>query len=414
MPTPHAVILGGGHAAAQLATNLRQQGWQGDITMVSDEAVLPYQRPPLSKGYLSGQMSLAQLAIKGAAAYEKAGVQIKLGVRAERIDRQQRQVHLSNGEVLAYSGLALTLGARVRPLNVPGVELPGVFCLRTIADLGRIKAHMVDAKAQRAVIVGGGYIGLEAAAVLRKLGWSVTLLEAQSRLLQRVTTEEVAAFYHRVHTEEGVRIVCNKGVHRFTGEHAVSVVVCDDGEVLLADLVIIGIGVVPNTELASNAGLDTAQGILVNEFAQTSDPTIVAAGDCTEFFSATHGRFLRLESVPHAMAQANCAAATLCGKPQMYEAQPWFWSDQYDLKLQMAGLSQGHDQAVVRGDIQRGRSFSVFHLSGGRLKAVDCINRPKDFMLGKKLIHDRAVIKPSLLADETQDLDQNHSEVTPS
>lgn len=404
MRTPHAVILGAGHAAAQLATGLRQQGWQGDITLVGEEPVLPYQRPPLSKAYLAGQMSPEQMLIRNAAAYEKAGVALRLGVRAERIDRAQQQVHLSTGEVLDYCALALTLGARVRELPVPGADLPGVFYLRTLADLDRIKAHASAGKGRRAVMVGGGYIGLETAAGLRQLGLSVTLLEAMPRLLQRVTSAEVSAFYQRVHTEEGVDIRCGKSVQRILGETAVTAVECEDGESFPADLVIVGIGVLPNLELAAAAGLDTGNGIRVNAFAQTSDPLIVAAGDCTEFFSAAHGRSVRLESVPHAMAQASCAAATLCGNSAPYQAQPWFWSDQYDLKLQMAGLSQGFEQAVVRGDSRQGRSFSVFYLAGGRLRAVDCVNRPKDFMLGKKLIAAAAEIPPGALADDSSDL----------
>lgn len=404
MRTSHAVILGAGHAAAQLVTSLRQQGWQGDITLVGEEPVLPYQRPPLSKAYLAGQMSAEQMLIRNAAAYEKAGVNLRLGVRAERIDRVQQQVHLSSGEVLDYSGLALTLGARVRELAVPGAQLPGVFYLRTLADLDRFKAHVAAGGCRRTVIVGGGYIGLETAAGLRQLGLAVTLLEAMPRLLQRVTSTEVSAFYHRVHTEEGVGIRCGKSVQAILGETAVTAVQCDDGETFAADLVIVGIGVLPNVELAAAAGLEVGNGIRVNAFAQTSDPLIVAAGDCTEFFSEAHGRSMRLESVPHAMAQASCAAATLCGKPVPYQAQPWFWSDQYDLKLQMAGLSQGFERAVVRGDSRQGRSFSVYYLAGGRLHAVDCVNRPKDFMLGKKLIAAAAEIPTAALADESQDL----------
>lgn len=404
MRTPHAVILGAGHAAAQLVTSLRQQGWQGDITLVGEEPVLPYQRPPLSKAYLAGQMSPEQMLIRNAVAYEKAGVHLRLGVRAERIDRAQQQVHLSTGEVLDYSALALTLGARVRELPVLGAQLPGVFYLRTLADLDRIKAYATAGTGRRAVIVGGGYIGLETAAGLRHMGLSVTLLEAMPRLLQRVTSAEVSAFYQRVHSEEGVDIRCGKSVQAILGETAVTAVQCEDGETFAADLVIVGIGVLPNVELAAAAGLEVGNGIRVNALAQTSDPQIVAAGDCAEFFSEGHGRLLRLESVPHAMAQANCAAATLCGKPVAYQAQPWFWSDQYDLKLQMAGLSQGHDQAVVRGDSRQGRSFSVFYLAGGQVLAVDCVNRPKDFMLGKKLIAASAAIPTDVLADESQDL----------
>jgi 3-phenylpropionate/trans-cinnamate dioxygenase ferredoxin reductase component len=400
----HCIIVGGGHAAAQLGPSLRQQGWDGDITLVTDEPVLPYQRPPLSKGYLSGSMSMDQLLIRSARAYDKAGILCKLGVRAERIDRQARQLHLSSGEVLDYSALALTVGARIRPLDVPGQHLEGVFYMRSVADLDRIQAYIGRRQPRHAVVVGGGYIGLETAAVLRKLGMAVTVLEAMPRLLQRVTTAEVAEFYRRVHMEEGVDIRCSQAASAITGDHAVSAVHCESGDVLRAELVIVGIGVIPNTLLASAAGLNTHHGILVDEFAQTNDPAIVAAGDCTEFYSALYGRAARLESVPHAVGQATSAAATLCGKPSAYHALPWFWSDQYDLKLQMAGLSQGHEQAVIRGSITTGRSVSVFYLSGGKLLAVDCINRPKDFILGRKLIEAQQVVDANRLADESFDL----------
>jgi 3-phenylpropionate/trans-cinnamate dioxygenase ferredoxin reductase subunit len=371
---------------------------------VADEPVLPYQRPPLSKGYLCGTLSPEQLLIRSASAYEKAHIACKLGVRAERIDRQARQLHLSNGEVLGYSALALTLGARVRTLEVPGAQIEGVFAMRSVADLDRIQAFIRQRSPRRAVVVGGGYIGLESAAVLRKLGMAVTVLEAMPRLLQRVTTAEVSEFYRRVHTEEGVDIRCQQTVSAIAGEGCVTAVHCHSGDVLPAELVIVGIGVVPHTELAASAGLATQQGILVDEMARTSDPHIVAAGDCTEFASALYGRTIRLESVPHAVGQATAAAATLCGRPAAYRALPWFWSDQYDLKLQMAGLSQLHEQVVVRGSLASGRSACVFYLSGGRLLAMDCINRPKEFLQGKKLIEAQQQLDPQQLADPSVDL----------
>ncbi|WP_353403112.1 NAD(P)/FAD-dependent oxidoreductase [Duganella hordei] len=397
MDKQHCIILGGGHAGAQLATSLRQQGWRGAITMVSQESVPPYQRPPLSKGYLAGELGFDQLLIKSAQAYETADIQLKLGVRAERIERQSRQVHLANGEVLRYTDLALTLGAQVRRLRVPGSDLDGVFHLHTVADLERIKAHIASGAKRNAVIIGGGYIGLETAAVLSKLGMQVTVLEAMPRLLQRVTTADVAGFYERLHAEEGVTILCNRTVNALLGQRDVEAVVCEGGETLRADLVIVGIGVTPHTDLAAAAGLTTNHGIVVDEFAQTSDPRIVAAGDCTEFFGVKYGRMIHLQSVPNAMGQAACAAATLCGKPVAYQAQPWFWSDQYDVKLQMAGLSQGHDQVVVRGDHRTGRSFSVYYLAAGKLIALDCVNQPKEFMQGKKMIASEQVFNPSHL-----------------
>lgn len=404
MAAPHCIIVGGGHAAAQLGPALRQQGWEGGITLVADEPVLPYQRPPLSKGYLCGQVALAQLLIKGEKAYDKAGIACRLGVRATRIDRTACQLHLSTGEVMDYTALALTTGARARPLEVPGAHSEGVFGMRSVADLDRIRAWIACRQPRRAVVVGGGYIGLETAAVLRKLGLTVTLLEAAPRLLQRVATPEVAAFYQRVHAEEGVDVRCGQTVRAIEGTPEVAAVHCAGGDVLPADLVIVGIGVLPNTELASAAGLAVGQGIVVDEHARTADPAIVAAGDCTEFHSALYGRTVRLESVPGAVGQANAAAATLAGRSQPYRALPWFWSDQYDLKLQMAGLSQGHEQAVVRGSLTRGRSATVCYLAGGRLVALDCINRPQDFLLGKKLIESRQPLDADRLADPSTEL----------
>lgn len=400
----HCIVVGGGHAAAQLAPALRQQGWDGEITLLADEALLPYQRPPLSKGYLLGGLTAEQLLIKSAKAYEKAGVNCRLGVRAKRIDRAARELVLADGERLAYDALALTVGARPRWLAVPGHDLDGVFAVRHITDLDRMRGYMAQHTPRRAVIVGGGYIGLETAAVLRKLGMAVTVLEAMPRLLHRVTTPEVSAFYQRVHAEEGVDIRCGEGVTALEGASRVTGVLCASGERLPADLVVVGIGVQANTELAAEAGLATAQGIVVDELARTNDAAIVAAGDCTEFHSALYGRTIRLESVPHAVAQAHTAAATLCDRPQAYQALPWFWSDQYDLKLQMAGLSQGHDQTVVRGTLASGRNATVLYLQGGRLLALDCINRPKDFLAGKKLIESRQPLDPQRLADPDCDL----------
>ncbi|KUI98603.1 NAD(P)/FAD-dependent oxidoreductase [Vibrio sp. MEBiC08052] len=404
MNKQHCIILGGGHAAAQLAPSLRQQGWDGDITLVSDEGVLPYQRPPLSKGYLLGTQTLEQILIKGPKVYEKAAIQLKLSVRCTQIDRQKKQLYLDNGEVLNYDKLALTLGSRVRQLDIAGAELTGVFYLKTLEDLDRIKSHANRPSTRRAVIIGGGYIGLETAAVLRKLGMEVTVLEAMSRILQRVTTPDVSAFYHRIHTEEGVTICCDKTVSTLAGTQQITAVHCTSGDVYPADLVIIGIGVIPNTELAEAAGLSVNNGILINDFAVTSDPDIVAAGDCASFVSQRYGRSIRLESVPNAMAQATSAAASICDIDKQFQALPWFWSDQYDLKLQIAGLSQGHDQVVIRGDLARGRELTVFYLKEGRILSLDCVNRPKDFMIGKKLIESAQQLDTTLLSDEAIDL----------
>jgi 3-phenylpropionate/trans-cinnamate dioxygenase ferredoxin reductase component len=404
MNKKHCIILGGGHAAAQLAPSLRQQGWEGDITLVSDEAVLPYQRPPLSKGYLLGTQDLEKILIKGPKVYEKSDIQLRLGVRGTRIDRQNKQLYLDNDEVLNYDKLALTLGSRVRKLSLQGSDLEGVFYLKTLDDLDRIKSHTAKPNTRRAVIIGGGYIGLETAAVLRKLGMEVTVLEAMSRILQRVTTPDVSAFYHRIHTEEGVNICCEKAVSALEGTQRITAVHCASGDVYPADLVIIGIGVIPNTELAEAAGLTVDNGIAINDFAVTNDPDIVAAGDCTVFESERYGRPIRLESVPNAMAQATSAAASICGTDKPFQALPWFWSDQYDLKLQMAGLSQGYDQVVIRGDLEHGRELTVFYLKEGRVLSLDCVNRPKDFMIGKKLIESEKQLDTIVLSNDAIDL----------
>lgn len=397
--TKTCIIIGAGHAAAQLAPSLRQEGWDGKIILIGEEPYLPYHRPPLSKEYLAGRKTPGEIQIRPAAVYEKAGVEFLPGRRVERIDRAAKRVLIMGGESIAYDKLALTVGSRVRRVDLPGVGLPGVHYLRTIADVDRIRADIIPGGS--AVIGGGGYIGLETAAVLRKLGMDVTVVEMMERVMQRVTAPEVSAFFTRIHAEEGVGILCGTGVAGFEGGGRVGRVLCSDGQSLPADLVIIGVGIVPNVELAREAGLKVDNGIVVDEQACTPDPDIVAAGDCTFHYSRVYQRWIRLESVQNATDQARVAAATLCGKPQVYDALPWFWSDQYDLKLQIAGLSQGHDEVVTRGDRDHGRSFAAFYLKQGAVIAVDAVNKAPEFMAGKKLIVDRKPVDKSKLADSS-------------
>jgi 3-phenylpropionate/trans-cinnamate dioxygenase ferredoxin reductase subunit len=320
-------------------------------------------------------------------------------MHVQSIDREAKEISLANGDRLAYDKLALTVGSRVRRVDLPGVDLAGVHYLRNITDVEAIRA---DVRAgANAVIVGGGYIGLETAAVLRKRGLGVTVVEMMERVMQRVTAPEVSAFYTRVHTEEGVRILCSTGVVAFTGSGRVHHVVCSDGSELAADLVVIGVGIVPNVELAKGAGLKVENGIVVDEFSRTSDPDIVAAGDCTWHYSRIYDRWMRLESVQNATDQARTAAMNLCGGEQPYNALPWFWSDQYDLKLQIAGLSQGYDQVITRGDRDRGRSFAAFYLREGAVIAVDAVNRPPEFMMGKRLITQKNIVDQDKLADQS-------------
>jgi 3-phenylpropionate/trans-cinnamate dioxygenase ferredoxin reductase subunit len=396
-----AVIIGGSHAAVQLVISLRQNGWEGQITVVSEEPHMPYHRPPLSKAYLAGDSSEEQLALRAPAAYEKLDVNFMLGVSVKRIDTQAYKLELDNNQTLPFSKLALCTGARARPLPIPGADLQGVHYLRTMDDVGGIQQSAASAKT--AVIIGGGYIGLETAASLRKLGIAVTILETESRLLKRVASETTSEFYLRLHQQHGTDIRCNTMATAIEGDAAVTGVVCGDGNKISADMVIIGIGVIPNTELACDAGLDVDNGVLVNEFAQTSHRDIVAAGDCTNHPNPMLKTRLRLESVPNATEQAKAAAASICGIEKQYAELPWFWSDQYDVKLQIAGMNQGYTDAVIRGD-SGSSSFSVFYLKDNLILAADCINCPKDFMLAKKLIMQGKPTEAAALADETTEL----------
>lgn len=396
------VIVGASHAGAQLALSLRRDGWEGAIVLIGEEDCLPYHRPPLSKDYLSGSKSFESILIRKADAYEKAGVDVRLGVRVEAIDRQAKSLALSTGETLAYDKLALAIGARVRRIPVPGLDKAGVYGLRTVADIAGIQN--AASGAGKAVIVGGGYIGLETAASLRKMGLEVTVLEMLPRVLGRVTAPEVSAFYTRVHREEGVEILTGAGVSEIVGGGAVAAVRCADGSEHPADLVILGTGIVPNVELAEAAGLKVGNGIVVDACARTSDPDIVAAGDCTFHPSALYGGDVRLESVQNATDQAKTASATICGKPEPYAALPWFWSDQFDLKLQIAGLSQGYDDLVIRGDIAGSRSFSAWYFAGEKLLAVDAVNDTRSFMLAKKLLTTGTPVNKSIIADPAADL----------
>jgi 3-phenylpropionate/trans-cinnamate dioxygenase ferredoxin reductase subunit len=398
MSSAGCVIVGGGHAAAQLAPMLRQRGWKYPITVISDEPYLPYKRPPLSKGFLSGELCIEELLIKPEELYSKLDIKFLANTTVKNVDRNKKQLAIDFGEPVKYDKLILATGTKARHLTIPGAGASNVFYLRTIDDVSAIKNKLEPGR--KVIIIGGGYIGLETAAVLNKLGLSVTVLEAMPRILQRVTSEEVSGFYSRVHAEEGVEVVtgvticsieeCDEGL---LGIH------CKDGATYQADFVIAGIGVLPATELAEAAGLQVDNGIHVDEYARTADKDILAVGDCTWHFNKIYDRQIRLESVQNAVDQATVAANTLCGTLKPYEAVPWFWSDQYDIKLQIAGLSHGYDDVVIRGDAKKGRNFSAFYFIGERIVAVDAINSPREFMIGKKLIAGSASPDKGLLAD---------------
>lgn len=392
------VIVGAGHAAGQAVASLRQEGFEGTITVVGEEGVVPYQRPPLSKKFLAGEIGLDRVLFKPVEFYAKAGAELILSDSVTAIDPEAHSVALASGKTLPYSKLILTTGGRVRKLSCPGADLAGVFYLRSIADVESIRAHFKEGA--RLVIVGGGYIGLEVAAVAVKHGLDVTVLEMAPTVLGRVTCPDVAEFFQRVHREEGVKILTGTALEAIEGDGHVSGVRTGAGDLLPADFVIAGIGILPNQELALDAGLACDNGIVVDDRCRTSDPDIYAAGDCTDHPNPIYGRRMRLESVHNALEQAKTAAASICGKDKPYGQVPWFWSDQYDLKLQIAGLSQGYDRVVIRGDIA-GRSFAAFYLKEGRLIAVDAVNRAPEFMMSKILIEKGAVIPPERLADET-------------
>jgi len=402
MSNKHCVIIGGSHAAVQLATSLKQNDWQGKISIISAEASLPYHSPPLSKAYLNNSVPLEKILLKPAKFYEKHNINLMLNTKVTDIDRAKKEVKLDNGDIVPYSKLAITTGAKVRKIDIPGCSLNGVYYLRTLEDVEKIKGNINAGKS--AVIIGGGYIGLETASSLTKAGVHVTLLEAMPRILQRVTTEQISNFYTRIHSEEGVNIVVSASVKHFEGQEHIERVVCENGDVFNADMVIIGVGVIPETSLAEQAQLNTNNGIIVDEYARTNDHDIVAAGDCTLHVNPIYNKEIRLESVQNANDQARVAANTLCGKLEAYHALPWFWSDQYDIKLQIAGLSHGYDQVIIRGKTISGRSFAAFYFSEGKLIAVDAINCPKEFMHVKRALSLGKTIGTEHIADESMEI----------
>lgn len=395
---PGIVIVGAGQAAGQAAAVLRQEGYEGEILILGEEDHPPYQRPPLSKQYLSGEQDIDRVYIRPEKFYGEKQIEVRTGVQVDALDPEKKTLTTHQGETIAWDQLLLATGSRPRVLQVPGNNLPGIHYLRTIADVDAIREEMETAK--RLVIVGGGYIGLEVASVAVKAGLEVTVLETEDRILQRVTTPEMSEFYHRLHTERGVNILTETMVTGFRGDDRVTGVESDE-QVIDADIVIIGIGIIPNVELAQAAGIDWDNGIIVDDHCRTSAPDIYAAGDCTNHPNPTLERRLRLESVPNAMEQGRVAAINMCGGDKIYDAIPWFWSDQYELKLQMVGFSADGDTQVLRGD-KAANSFAVFYLNDGAVVAVDAVNSPREFMVCKQLYG--KPVDPDKLADPEVDL----------
>jgi len=390
------VIVGSGHAGAQGAESLRREGYAGRIVLIGAEPHLPYQRPPLSKKLLAGELTFERALIKSAAYYEQARIELRRGERVRAIECRQRRVTLESGATLVYDRLLLCPGSEARRLNVPGVDLGGVFYLRTIDEVESIRARCRPGA--RLVVVGGGYIGLEIAATCVKLGLDVTVLEMMDRVMNRVVAPEVSTFFAAEHSGHGVKLHCNTAVAAFEGDAEVRQVVCSDGRRFTADVVVIGVGIVAVTDVAAAAGITCDNGIVVDEYCRTSDPDVFAAGDCTDHPSRRYGRRVRLESVDNAFEQARSAAANMLGKSVVHDKVPWFWSDQFDLKLLIVGLSHGYDRCLLRGDPQT-HSFSACYLREGELIALDAVNNPKDYMAARKLITERARPDLSRLPD---------------
>ena len=394
-------IAGAGHAAGQVVATLRQKKFDGSIILIGEEPWLPYQRPPLSKKFLAGELPAERLHFKPKSFYDDPGIEVRLETRIDAVDCDGKTLQTTDGETLAFDKLVFATGARPRPLDLPGVELDGIHYLRTIADVTGIRSQLTEGA--RLVIVGAGYIGLEVAAVASQLNADVTVIEMEDRVMSRVVSPQISTFYQKEHVTHGVKLMLSTGISGFSGDGQVTAVdLTNDGQVA-ADLVVIGIGVVPNTELATAAGLDVDNGIVVDDHCQTSAADTFAVGDCTQHPNNILDCRVRLESVHNALEQAKTAASNICGDESCYAQVPWFWSDQYDLKLQIAGLSQGYDQAIVRGDPDS-RSFSCLYLRDGQLIAVDAVNSPKDFMQSKALIAAHAVIDPDLLANAENEL----------
>ncbi|MGB0496935.1 MAG: NAD(P)/FAD-dependent oxidoreductase [Rubricella sp.] len=394
------IVVGAGQAGAALVAKLRALGHEGPITLIGDEPVLPYQRPPLSKKYLLGEMELERLFLRPESFYTEQGIELVTGHRVTAIDPEARSIALDDGRSLHWDRLALTTGARPRRLpDAIGGGLDGAYLMRNLADADAIAPEFVPGR--RVVIVGGGYIGLEAAAVAASKGLIVTLLEAAPRILARVASEATADWFRALHESQGVDI--REAVHldRLEGEGHVTGARLGDGTVIPADFVLVGIGVEPDTALAAKAGLAIDNGIAVDERCHTSAAGIFAAGDCASMPWA-EGR-LRLESVPNAIEQAEVAAAAMLGEEIRYTPNPWFWSDQFDVKLQIAGLGTGHDRTVTRPGAREG-SLSIWYYAGRRLIAVDAMNDPRAYMAGKRMIESGISPEPEAIADPKTDL----------
>ncbi|MBN7813362.1 FAD-dependent oxidoreductase [Algoriphagus sp. H41] len=400
-PNQTCVVIGASHAGVSFAFALRKEGWQGGIVLIDQDPDLPYHRPPLSKSYLANPGNGLSL-LKAQESYEKEQIQLKLGIKVTTLDRESKALRLSDGNVLSYDKLVFATGARAWMPQLNGME-PGMplFTLRNAGDMRRIQQRVGQSTSKRALIVGGGFIGLELAASFRKMGLAVAVMEREERVLSRVTAPELSSYFEKLHRSQGVEVLLGQEVKAIRpSKNGLQVSIMDNLSIE-ADLLVFGVGIRVNSELAEQTGLDATGGIAVDGQCRTADKHIYAIGDCTLHYNPYYERHLRLESVQNAVDQAKTAAAALMGKPEVYDALPWFWSDQYDLKLQMVGLSQGYDHSVLRREGEH--SFSLWYFKEGRLLAVDAVNVPKAYVWGTKYLKERTALDSEKVGDPTID-----------
>ena len=396
----HLVIVGAGQSAIQCITSLRKEDYPGLITLVGEEEHLPYQRPPLSKGFLEDTVSNERLYFKKLEFFVENKVQLKLGTKAEEIDIENNNIHLSDNTKLSFDKLVFATGSSVRKLDFPGKDLNSIHYLRGLDDALSIKKDLQTR--QNIVVVGAGYIGLEVAAIAAKQNKSVTVIEMADRVMNRTVDPQISDYYLKLHQKNGVTFKFNTSLKEIVGASNPEKVICSDGTEVKADMVIIGAGIMPNVELAENAGLSCDNGIIVNEFGKTDHANIYACGDCTNHPNKLINKKIRLESVHNAMEQSKTVASSIINKSIEYNQIPWFWSDQYDHKLQIVGLSGEHDKVIMRGDMSEAK-FMLFYTKDEKLIAVDAVNNSKEFLICKKLVANKVTIKP----DEISNPDTN-------
>ena len=393
------IVIGASHAGVNFAFALRREGWEGEIILYDNDKEFPYHRPPLSKAYLTSEEGTEQSLLFPKENYKTDNIVLKLGIAVNTINKEEKTITLANGSVQQYDKLVIATGARPFIPPIQGLDLAkNVFPMRTAEDAINIRKTINNSLTKRAVIIGGGYIGLETAASLKKLGANVVVLEREERVLARVTAPVMSDFFTQLHQNNGVKILTSKNVISIENKDDHNVVVCDDGTKLNADLIVVGVGIKVNSELAQNAGIVIENGIKVDETAKTNDPDIYAIGDCTYHYNPHYKYHLRLESVQNAVDQAKTAAKAICEQEVVYDTIPWFWSDQFDVKLQIVGLSKGYNQIIIRQEEAK-NSFSTWYFKDDELLAVDAVNFAKAYVLGTKFIKSKQKLDKSKISD---------------